>query len=151
MLLSGPLLLAERECVLCAGVMSDGFSGLPASATLARRWATAGMVLAALSLCAYGSGVGGADSPRTAVVGRKRDAMTTRWLRKEDMKRRGLGELDLLLYLQTDVTIDDAPFPFWARISCAFGTAHPAHGHLKWAGSVGFLLLASATPVLVLL
>jgi hypothetical protein len=30
-------------------------------------------------------GVGGFDSPRTAVVGRKREAMMTRWLRREDM------------------------------------------------------------------
>jgi hypothetical protein len=37
-----------------------------------------------------GSGVGGADSPRTAVVGRKREAMTTRWLRKEDILKRVL-------------------------------------------------------------
>lgn len=29
------------------------------------------------------SGVGGPDSPRTTVVGRKRDAITIRWLRKE--------------------------------------------------------------------
>ena len=28
-------------------------------------------------------GVGGFDSPRTAVVGRKREAMMTRWLRRE--------------------------------------------------------------------
>jgi hypothetical protein len=30
-------------------------------------------------------GVGGFDSPRTAVVGRKREAMMTRWLRREVM------------------------------------------------------------------
>lgn len=31
------------------------------------------------------SGVGGPDSPRTAIVGRNSDAMTILWFRKEDM------------------------------------------------------------------
>ena len=87
MLLSGPLLLG---CRLWLGMMSDGLSGLsdvvvPTAAW--RRCATAGMTGVA-AFWAGCSGVGGADSPRTAVVGRKREAITTRWLRKEDILKR---------------------------------------------------------------
>ena len=91
MLLSGPLLLGCRLCEL--GVISDGLSGLSADTDVVvltaarRRCATAGMMVAA-SFWTGRSGVGGGDSPSTAVVGRKREAMTTRWLRKEDILKR---------------------------------------------------------------
>ena len=83
MLLSGTLLLACRLCEL--EVMIDGLSGLDFPSTGAgvvetaawRRCATAGMMVAASPWTGC-SGVGGADSPRTAVVGRKREAMTMR-------------------------------------------------------------------------
>lgn len=67
-----------------------GFTGLFESVAAARIDETAGMVTlgsasVADGVCNSGVGVGGGDSPRTAVVGRKREAITTRWLRKEDM------------------------------------------------------------------
>jgi hypothetical protein len=84
MLLRGPLALDWREWVLVRLTMA-GLSGLAAN-----RCVTAGrlrMVSESFPVVftSGGSGVGGPDSPWTAVVGRKREAMITRWLRKEDI------------------------------------------------------------------
>lgn len=81
-LLRGPLALDWREWVLVRLTMA-GLSGLAAS-----RRVTAGRLICEsfpVVVTSGGSGVGGPDSPWTAVVGRKREAMITRWLRKEDI------------------------------------------------------------------
>ena len=73
-----------------------------------RRWARSGM---AVVLWWTGcSGVEGADSPRTAVVGRKREAMTMRWLRKEVIFEEKV--VRRRCYSEDDVTIDDNLFTF---------------------------------------
>ena len=82
MLLRGPLTLDWREWVLVR-LTRAGLSGVAAS-----RSVTAGRLISGsftVVVASGGSGVGGPDSPWTAVVGRNREAMITRWLRKEDI------------------------------------------------------------------
>jgi hypothetical protein len=80
MLFKGPLRVV---------VMIEGFEGFGLVIGSPAMWApslsaTAEMVLSTLSRTGC-SGVGGPDSPSTVIVGRNKEAMTTLWLRKEDI------------------------------------------------------------------